>query len=373
MKKFNTGLFNADKLRVLLPALLKGLDYMHFCGVVHTDLKPDNILMGMGDPTILDRFVEKQRNHPPPRKAPDSHGRIIYQSCDDFGDAPTEEVVATAKIVDIGLADWGDEHHDYSIQSNAFTAPEVILTAGWSYPTDIWNLGVMLWDLFENFGLFDSMETRPGKYHSDKHLGLMISLLGPPPKALLDRGKTSATYFDENGKFRQPKLIKETSFEGSILHMRGYEKDVFIDFIKKMLAWLPEDRWTAKQLLDHPFLHMEPQGAPPTASSTSRSPSATPSGRINHLGELHLGDMSLNTPFDEHPPSSASVERTSTATSGSVGISSAGVGPGSLTRTTTGMSGGGEILSITRTNTIDKRDDPNVSSQQLIDSILKRR
>ena len=23
---------------------------------------------------------------------------------------------------------------------------------------------------------------------------------------------------------------------------------------KKMICWLPEERWTAKQLLDHPFL-----------------------------------------------------------------------------------------------------------------------
>ena len=365
MKKFEKGLFDGNKLRILLPALLLGLDYMHTCGVVHTDLKPDNILMGIGEPAVLNRFVEKQRSHPPPRKSPDNHGRVIYQSCDDFGDIPTDKVIATSKIVDIGLADWGNEHHDYAIQSNAFTAPEVILTAGWTYPTDIWNLGVMLFDLFEYSGLFDSMPTQPGLYHSDKHLALMISLLGPPPKALLERGATSATYFDENGQFRQPKLVKhDTSFEGAVVHMRGYEKDVFIDFIKKMLTWLPEDRWTAKQLLDHPFLHMEPTGASAN-SNTSRSPSAAPSSHANHLGELHLGDMSLNTPFDEHPPS---VERTST-TDGSVAGSA--VGPGSLTRTTTSMSG--EILSVTRTNTIDKRDDPNISSQQLIDSILKRR
>ena len=258
MEKFPNHLFNADKLRILLPALLQGLDYLHSeCRVVHTDLKPDNVMMGLGEPAVLDRFVENQRSHPTPRKTAD-HGRIIYQSCTDFGEQPSELIIATTKITDIGLAEWGDEHHNNPIQSNAFTAPEVILTAGWSYPADIWNLGVMLWDLFENFGLFDSINTKPGFYHADQHLGLMIALMGPPPKALLERGSTTATYFDEHGNFRKLNLIKKDfSFEQSITRVRGPEKDVFIDFVKHMICWLPEDRWTAKQLLDHPWLKME--------------------------------------------------------------------------------------------------------------------
>jgi serine/threonine protein kinase len=145
--------------------------------------------------------------------------------------------------------------HNHAIQSNAFTAPEVILAATWSYPADIWNLGVMLWDLFENFGLFDAINTGPSHYHPTQHLGLMIALMGPPPKELLERGSTSATYFDEEGQFRHPKLIREGfSFESSITRFKGKDKELFIDFAKKMICWLPEERWTAKQLLEHPWL-----------------------------------------------------------------------------------------------------------------------
>src|SRR2546423_560669 len=64
-----------------------------------------------------------------------------------FGAAPTDAVIASAKITDISLAEWRDERHNHAIQSNAFTTLEVILAAGWSYPADIWNLGVMLGDL----------------------------------------------------------------------------------------------------------------------------------------------------------------------------------------------------------------------------------
>ena len=282
MEKLPGHLFSSNNLRKLLPALLQGLDYLHAeCHVVHTDLKPDNIMMGLGDPTILDRVVQAESSHPSPRKMPDSHGRIIYQSCRDFGDAPTDAVIESAKITDIGLADWGDERHNHSIQSNAFTAPEVILAAGWSYPADIWNLGAMLWDLFENFGLFDAIDTGPSHYHPTQHLGLMIALMGPPPKELLERGSTSATYFDEEGRFRHPKLVRDGfHFESSITRIRGKDKELFIDFVKKMICWLPEERWTAKQLLEHPWLKEmaveDSAGSIPSPEDDAKRASAPP-------------------------------------------------------------------------------------------------
>lgn len=280
MNKMPNQLFSSDKLRKLLPALLTGLDYMHSeCHVVHTDLKPDNIMMGLGkDPNaILDKFVANQIAFPPARKAPDSHdGHIIYKSSSDLllvgenskNDSITDEVLASAKITDIGLAEWGDRGPQHkAIQSNAFTCPEVLLGAGWSYPADIWNLGVMMWDLIEPMGLFDLIDTSPGRYHADQHLALMISLLGSPPKALLDRGLKTGQYFDfdtetKEYKFKNQKLISKykdcIGFEQSVTHMQGENKESFIDFAKKMVAWLPEERWTAAQLLEHPWLKVRP-------------------------------------------------------------------------------------------------------------------
>lgn len=254
MRSWPGARFSGAKLRLLLPSLLQGLDYMHTCGVVHTDLKADNIMMGLGDTDVLEKFVELQAKNPPARKQLD-HGRIIYESRSNFGAAPTDEVIKSAKITDIGLAEWGDQENNKPIQSNAFTAPEVLLTAGWSYPADIWNLGVMLWDIVGEDGLFDCISTEPGKYKSADHLGAMINLLGPPPAVLLERGSTSATYFDGT-EFRKPKLINDhCSWEGQLKkNLKGEERELFIDFAKKMICWLPEERWTAKQLLEHPFL-----------------------------------------------------------------------------------------------------------------------
>lgn len=280
-QRLPSKLFKSDHLRALLPSLLKGLEYMHSeCHVVHTDLKADNIMMGLGsDPNaVLDRFVNYTMLHPPPRKPPDSNdGHTIYKSSSDLllvGDnpAPTdcinEGMLLSAKITDIGLAEWGDRGLQHkAIQTNAFTCPEVLLDAGWSYPADIWNLGVMMWDLIEDMGLFDLIDTSPGHYKGEQHLALMITLLGPPPQSLLHRGMKTSKYFDydkekEEFVFRSTKYLEKydgcLSWDKAVRKMQGPNKESFIDFAKKMICWEPEERWTASQLLEHPWLRARP-------------------------------------------------------------------------------------------------------------------
>jgi len=46
----------------------------------------------------------------------------------------------------------------------------------------------------------------------------------------------------------------DVRLEDSILSLEGEDKRLFLDFIKKMLQWLPEDRGTAKGLLEDPWL-----------------------------------------------------------------------------------------------------------------------
>lgn len=337
-KRLNKGYFSHTALRQLIPALLKGLDYMHTeCHVVHTDLKPDNIMMGLGeDPNaVLDRFVAYQQQHPTARKQPDPHNHnlLIYKSsCDlmligksEKSHTFSDEALASAKITDIGLAEWGDRGPNTKpIQTNAFTCPEVLLQNGWTYPADIWNFGVMLWDLIGSQGLFDQIEFVGGKYKPDQHLALMINLLGPPPKDMLEHSLKREHYFDYNKEtdeyvFKFPKLLAKFSsfsFESSIEHMSGCTRHLFIDFAKKMIAWRPEDRWTASQLLLHPFLKSSPgsvtdlpqkfeeahpliiEGAKVDAENERSRASATPSvaSSSQYTDEDYFGKGGFETP-----------------------------------------------------------------------------
>jgi serine/threonine protein kinase len=107
----------------------------------------------------------------------------------------------------------------------------------------------------------------------------MIALLGPPPKELLAKsdamtefkwpksirnegGKPSRNgreyfegpFFNKNGEFLYDDLIPARKLEDSIRLLEEEERPVFLSFVKKMLAWLPEDRQTAGELMGHPFL-----------------------------------------------------------------------------------------------------------------------
>jgi hypothetical protein len=45
------------------------------------------------------------------------------------------------------------------------------------------------------------------------------------------------------------------SLEKSELRLLGKNKEIFLKLIRGMLQWLPEDRKTAKQLLEDPWLN----------------------------------------------------------------------------------------------------------------------
>jgi hypothetical protein len=57
-------------------------------------------------------------------------------------------------LSDFGAAVRGDVKRNHDAQPNVYRSPEVMLMAAWSYPADIWNVGAMIWDVFEGGHLF---------------------------------------------------------------------------------------------------------------------------------------------------------------------------------------------------------------------------
>lgn len=48
--------------------------------------------------------------------------------------------------------------------------------------------------------------------------------------------------------------IPEISFEASEENLEGENKALFLEFVRKMLRWVPEERQTAAELLKDPWL-----------------------------------------------------------------------------------------------------------------------
>lgn len=102
------------------------------------DIKADNILQELVDTSVMDAFVQAEIDHPSPRKIVD--GATIYASRRFERPKKFGDVV----LGDFGSAVEGDRKRNHDAQPDVYRSPEVMLETEWSYPVDIWNVGVMV-------------------------------------------------------------------------------------------------------------------------------------------------------------------------------------------------------------------------------------
>ncbi|KAJ5351024.1 protein kinase domain protein [Penicillium brevicompactum] len=151
---------------------------------------------------------------------------------------------------------YRNPNHRYTEDLLKSGSPEVMLKTDWSYPIDVWNVGVMVWDLFEGRHLFHGNDPDGEGYSTRAHLAEAIGIIGPPPVDVLQRGKRSHEFFTFDGKWKEDIPIPTgVSLELSEEMLQGTNKEMFISFMRGMLQWRPEDKKTAKYLLQDPWLN----------------------------------------------------------------------------------------------------------------------
>lgn len=163
--------------------ILAGLDYLHSeCSVVHTDLKLDNILITFESEGILPKFVKEQAAQSMQSKPDPNTRRVVYRCHNDFGPLDSSGLGNMyPQITDFGAATLlGNNRHDGTvrlgtrpIQPDHYRAPEVVLGCGWNFSADIWNLGVMAWNMIEGTELFKQVHNAKGNYDPKAHLAEM--------------------------------------------------------------------------------------------------------------------------------------------------------------------------------------------------------
>ncbi|RSL67614.1 hypothetical protein CEP53_002903 [Fusarium sp. AF-6] len=255
-RRYTGNFIPPEILKILVQMILHGLDYLHTeCQIIHTDLKPDNIMVKIEDASIFDRDAKDEYENPLPQKHLD--GCTIYLSRNNYG--PLAKPTGVIQVVDFDLSvrTTPGQIHTGAIQGEIYRAPEVILNAGYNYSTDIWSLGVMLWDLLQGKPLFNpATSNNPDEYDDHTHLGQITALIGLPPKDFLSRGQRTPMFYQNNGDLKDLSIIPtDFTLEKSITCMSGEEKTRFLHFVKRMLTWCPEERSTAKELLDDPWLY----------------------------------------------------------------------------------------------------------------------
>ncbi|KAI9747446.1 MAG: hypothetical protein M1835_002107, partial [Candelina submexicana] len=143
------------------------------------------------DKSIIQKFVEAEQERPSPRK--EVQGYIVYAS--RAFDPPSGKSIGEPLLSDFGSAVSGDVEHDEDVQPNVYRAPEVCLKAPWSYSIDIWNVGCLIWDLFEGKHMFYGKDPKERRYMTRAHLADMIALMGPPPPEFLELGRRTSEFF----------------------------------------------------------------------------------------------------------------------------------------------------------------------------------
>ena len=177
--------------------LLKALEVTHKNGIFHRDLKPENILL---------------KDH--------------YLVLADLGSC--KGIKARQPFTEYVSTRW-------------YRAPECIMTNGYyNYKMDMWGVGCVLFEMATLFPLFT------GENEIDT-MKKIQNILGPPSEEVINLYKKNS--MDKESQKSLDINIKGKGFEKYLSHC----KELFIDLLKKLIVYNPEERLSAKQALQHNY------------------------------------------------------------------------------------------------------------------------
>lgn len=221
LKKFgrNIGL-KLTAVRAYAKQLFIALKHLRNCGVLHTDIKPDNMLV--------------------------NDAKNVLKLC-DFGNA---------------MFAGKNEITPYLV-SRFYRAPEIILGLTYDHPVDMWSVGCCLFELYTGKVLF------PGATNNDM-LRLHMELKGPFAKKMLRKGAFTELHFDPDLNFvaiEEDPVTKKTvkrlvnmkpkDISSIVMSSPGEDPKMvanFKDLLEKIFILDPDKRITVQQALSHPFI-----------------------------------------------------------------------------------------------------------------------
>ncbi|KAL5214169.1 hypothetical protein ABZP36_003321 [Zizania latifolia] len=243
-------------VRTFSKQILDAMIVMREAGIIHCDLKPENILL-----------------------------------------VPSLTPAAEVKVIDFGSACMeGKTVYSY-IQSRYYRSPEVLLGYPYNTAIDMWSLGCIVAELFLGLPLF------PGASEYDVLQRMVKILGGQPPDYLLREAKNSAKFFKHVGSIcpgsevynglgssyrmlteediemresKRPKVVKwyfpqlrldqlicnYPWKKSELTETEKTERLVLVDFLKGLLKFDPDKRWSPLQASSHPFITGEPFTGP---------------------------------------------------------------------------------------------------------------
>jgi dual specificity tyrosine-phosphorylation-regulated kinase 2/3/4 len=195
-------------VRTVAKETAESLHFIHSSGIIHCDIKPENIL-----------FTSDDKMH--------------------------------VKVIDFGCSCFVGKIMFSYIQSRYYRAPEVVLGLEYGREIDIWSLGCVLCEMLTGYPLFCADD-------ETQLINMVVQLLGLPPISLVKQAPRAHHYFDEGGQLKQ-KAGKKGAQQGvvpgslSLADATKIRDPVFLSLIDGCLKWLPMERLTAEQVMEHPW------------------------------------------------------------------------------------------------------------------------
>jgi len=140
--RYIDGGMNTKLVSAYVKMLLRALDYLHTeCHVIHADIKPCNIMLTFQNDIQMQEIADHELRSPSARK--ELVDRVIYESKTDLPGRPR---FWPPKLIDFSHSTRvtpEQSSFDYLIGSEQYMAPEITIDAPWSYPVDIWSVGIL--------------------------------------------------------------------------------------------------------------------------------------------------------------------------------------------------------------------------------------
>lgn len=210
-----------DLQRIIYDVLIC-LKFLKICGIIHCDVKPENILFKTDNP---------------------KNG---------------------VKLIDFGSATFAnDVDYDY-LQTRPYRAPEITLGLGFGFNADMWSLGCVIYEMITSRVLFRAkesvqenlakamaidkfwfLETLASKAKAKKEFVFGNALKVPIG------GNGSEQMGSEEWMMVVPK--GDYDFEGELMSEPYQADPLIVDFIRSCLVVDPEKRMRVEEALNHPF------------------------------------------------------------------------------------------------------------------------
>jgi len=218
-------------VKCVMKQLLYNLTVLEKYGIVHSDIKPENILL-------------------------------------------VDSVSTNIKLIDFGSSRTIDQAASQYIQSRYYRAPEVVLGYDHDFKIDIWSVACVAAELFVTQPLFAGQNESHLLHLISKMIGripIEMAISSPKRSMLFQHNlelKPERNYCFENSiEYTEfPHYFQYDSLEDIIIHYgfeapvskEKYEKEkekrlVFVDLLRKMLEISPDQRFSASMCLSHPF------------------------------------------------------------------------------------------------------------------------